>query len=170
MLCLLQHYRPRWYLINFFAFQIDVNFGCRKKKAGVKLSRLIAWEVEVVEKVTKVNWECRVVLRWTELVDADPDPVAKKRSRNHRYRKCRNDGFRRRTRKRSWMTDHCFWILFLICLFVEFVVLSLVFHRQFPQSQNPLCTKLPISYFYLYHSHYTIVLGIYIFHDSKWPW
>ena len=53
----------------------------QQKKARLKLSGLIAGKVEVVEKV---NWECRVVSRRLELVDAAPDPVATKKSRKHR--------------------------------------------------------------------------------------
>ena len=49
-----------------------------------------------------------MVLKQLELVDANPDPVVKKRSRTHRYRKFRKDALGRRMKKKSWMTDHCF--------------------------------------------------------------
>ena len=56
---------------------------------------LIAGKVEIGNKVAKTNWECRLVPRRLDLVDAAPDPVMKKKMNGkHRYRKCRENKFR----------------------------------------------------------------------------
>ena len=69
---------------------MEMKFGfCQKKADGVKLYGLIARKVDIEKKVAKKNWECQVVFRRLDLVDAAPDPAMKKEMNGkHRYRKC----------------------------------------------------------------------------------